>query len=218
MCDPMKTARHAAAMYMVESMRTLRTNDEYSDPTIVCGSDRYRVHKAVVCAQSPFFKAACRKGTFKESEESEIVLRPTSAVSGHDNDGCDDPWRRQTKQGTVSAFPDDRSLSLHAKVFAAAVKYGIAGLQGLAAAYYSSVIHEEVSVIDMAETVRLVHTTTPPDVAKLRDATFIGLLRHPAVLEDEGVEGAIESVEGLGCKLAREALKERDGLKSRGYR
>ncbi|KAF5685941.1 amino acid transport gap1 [Fusarium circinatum] len=45
----------------------------YSDLTISCGKDQYRVHKAIICPRSHFFEAAC-DGEFKEAQTSTIDL------------------------------------------------------------------------------------------------------------------------------------------------
>lgn len=46
-------------------------DEEYSDLTITCGPHTFRVHKAIVCPRSDYFKAACRKGRFKVSAAAE---------------------------------------------------------------------------------------------------------------------------------------------------
>ncbi|QGI70651.1 hypothetical protein CEK26_002985 [Fusarium fujikuroi] len=45
---------------------------QYSDLTIVCGNNRYRVHRNIICARSKFFDVSCDSG-FKESN-GEIML------------------------------------------------------------------------------------------------------------------------------------------------
>lgn len=46
----------------------------HSDLTIVCGPDTYKVHKAIVCPQSGFFRAACRPNTFQEGISGVVTL------------------------------------------------------------------------------------------------------------------------------------------------
>jgi hypothetical protein len=41
---------------------------------IVCGSDTYNVHKATICPQSEFFRAACRPDAFQEGQTGVITL------------------------------------------------------------------------------------------------------------------------------------------------
>ncbi|KAM0082317.1 hypothetical protein ACKRZS_005476 [Fusarium odoratissimum] len=50
----------------------LKTGD-YSDLVISCGKDQYRVHKAIICPRSHFFKAAY-DGEFKEAQTGTIYL------------------------------------------------------------------------------------------------------------------------------------------------
>ncbi|KAF5253945.1 hypothetical protein FANTH_1270 [Fusarium anthophilum] len=57
----------------------LRTGD-YSDLTITCSKDQCRVHKAIICPRSKFFKAAC-DGNFKEAQTSTIDLPDDDPVA-----------------------------------------------------------------------------------------------------------------------------------------
>ncbi|KAG5804747.1 hypothetical protein H9Q74_004426 [Fusarium xylarioides] len=53
---------------------------KYSDLTISCGKDQYRVHKAIICPRSNFFEAAC-SGEFKEAQTGEIDLPDDDPVA-----------------------------------------------------------------------------------------------------------------------------------------
>ncbi|KAL9560968.1 hypothetical protein ACKAV7_014997 [Fusarium commune] len=57
----------------------LKTGD-YSDLVISCGKDQYRVHKAIICPRSHFFKAAC-DGEFKEAQTGTIDLPDDDPVA-----------------------------------------------------------------------------------------------------------------------------------------
>jgi len=63
---------------------------------IICGSDAYEVHKAIVCSQSEFFKLACRKhtddgGDFKEAQ-SGIVEIPSHKTDANTTEPEDFKW------------------------------------------------------------------------------------------------------------------------------
>ncbi|KAI9781051.1 MAG: hypothetical protein M1839_006326 [Geoglossum umbratile] len=58
---------------LIEATASLFQSDKYSDLTITCGSEIFKVHRAVVCPRSKFFAAAC-DGRFKEGITSEIAL------------------------------------------------------------------------------------------------------------------------------------------------
>ncbi|KAM3546351.1 hypothetical protein ARSEF1564_000839 [Beauveria bassiana] len=70
------TFRHGSGRDPRATQRSFtRLFDEgaYSDLTIVCGDDRYRVHKAIVCPRSKFFASACN-GPFQEGESGVVHL------------------------------------------------------------------------------------------------------------------------------------------------
>lgn len=51
----------------------LNVFERYSDFTIVCGSNIYRVHRAILCPQSGFFERLCQSN-FKEAAERRVEL------------------------------------------------------------------------------------------------------------------------------------------------
>jgi hypothetical protein len=58
---------------------SLQDCGEHTDLTIICGPDTHRVHKAIVCSQSAFFRLACRRHIesgreFQEAQSGVIVL------------------------------------------------------------------------------------------------------------------------------------------------
>ncbi|SMQ49240.1 unnamed protein product [Zymoseptoria tritici ST99CH_3D7] len=68
-------------------LANLFKSGDFSDFTIKCGPYHFEVHKAVICAQSEFFKAACKTNSFKEGRENTITLD----TSDKDDPSCDDP-------------------------------------------------------------------------------------------------------------------------------
>ncbi|PVI05400.1 hypothetical protein DM02DRAFT_668342 [Periconia macrospinosa] len=59
---------------LLSDIKDLLTSGEYSDLTITCGDDTYKVHKAIVCKRSEFFKRAVSFGG-KETEDNLIELK-----------------------------------------------------------------------------------------------------------------------------------------------
>ncbi|RDI83698.1 hypothetical protein Vi05172_g6288 [Venturia inaequalis] len=59
---------------LTKAIAGLLDDTDLSDLVITCQNTSYNVHKAIVCAQSRFFKNACKKGTFKESDTGVIDL------------------------------------------------------------------------------------------------------------------------------------------------
>ncbi|KAK3637248.1 hypothetical protein LTR56_013786 [Elasticomyces elasticus] len=192
-----QSAQQAGALKRTKAISSMRENEEHADLTIECGGRTYRVHKNILCAQSEWFRAACRKDTFKEGRQSTIVLHTPSSDPAEDNIGLDDPEAIRImisylyddeyktlptlirpKEGGKRVTPeDDRTLSTHASVFAAAVKYGLPGLRDLAAACYVEIAsgphikNQVIAISDIAQAIRTAHSMVPPDVKDLRKAT-----------------------------------------------
>ncbi|KAH0278762.1 hypothetical protein KCU91_g2232, partial [Aureobasidium melanogenum] len=68
----------AAEKQLASMLDKLHANGAYSDLKIVCGSDTYLVHKAIVCPQSDFFRAACCPDTFAEGKTGVINIPASS--------------------------------------------------------------------------------------------------------------------------------------------
>ncbi|CVL07630.1 uncharacterized protein FMAN_14507 [Fusarium mangiferae] len=66
-----------------KSLLELYRTGLYSDLTITCQGNTYRVHKAIVCPRSTFFTAACN-GNFKESLEGMINLPDDDPITVRD--------------------------------------------------------------------------------------------------------------------------------------
>ena len=64
-------------MFFAKSFRLFECG-KYSDLTIVCGSKRYPVHRALLATRSTFFEGACRGG-FQESATGVIDLTEDDA-------------------------------------------------------------------------------------------------------------------------------------------
>ncbi|GKU08016.1 speckle-type poz protein [Fusarium langsethiae] len=58
---------------LLRCLKELFDESAYSDLTIVCGDDCYKVHKAIVCPRSEFFASACN-GPFQEGDSGVIHL------------------------------------------------------------------------------------------------------------------------------------------------
>lgn len=72
--------------------------DKYSDLTIVCGTRRYRVHRALVCSHSEFFEGACRN-PFQEWEAGVIDLTEDDPEAVEHMVTCKHQFARLTPEG-----------------------------------------------------------------------------------------------------------------------
>ncbi|KAI6849644.1 hypothetical protein KC323_g9571, partial [Hortaea werneckii] len=76
---------------------------------------------------------------------------------------------KRTATGTSASSSRDDDMVMHAKVFAAAVKYQVAGLSKLAAKKFKDAVKVNWHDGTFAEAVHIVYTTTPAHVRALRD-------------------------------------------------
>ncbi|RPA74484.1 hypothetical protein BJ508DRAFT_191841, partial [Ascobolus immersus RN42] len=146
---------------------------QYSDLTIRCGDQEFRVHKAVVCPQSSFF-AACTDGGFKESIEGVINL---------EEDDPDTVSRMVTFMYTNTYFdldpsidPSDDSavkaaqLLAHILVYSLADKYAISNLKSHAqTAFETLLLPDNLTKSTLLSTAASVYHHTPSTDRTLRD-------------------------------------------------
>ncbi|KAF3031592.1 hypothetical protein E8E12_000805 [Didymella heteroderae] len=263
---------------------------KYSDLTIVCGSKRYPVHRALLATRSTFFEGACRGG-FQESSTGVIDLteddveavehmvhyfyhldylnkplsRQTSQRSTHPHSPSpvtthlskrgppkklnlaflEDPLLAQmsaasplTPPAEETLFqPLDASLKLpdtpaaeqfaddyiesitmepevdvesahlvtHAKVYAIAEKYGIAGLKSLARNKFSYQITMHLNSPEFANVCQEVYESTFHNDRGLRDVIIQTFRANPDLSMREDVEMAVRETPGLAFELFRMA-------------
>lgn len=97
----------------------------------------------------------------------------------------------------------DGNMVMHAKVFAAAVKYQVAGLKSLAATNFSNAVGANWNHDSFAEAAHIVYTTTPEDVRTLRDIITTILTEHGDLLDKPEVETVVRSISGLAYELLK---------------
>ncbi|KAL2142003.1 hypothetical protein VTI28DRAFT_1693 [Corynascus sepedonium] len=60
-----------AAIY--NGLSKLYGDEKYADLTVTCGERTFRLHRAIICSQSPIFETAC-SGGFRESTTGRITI------------------------------------------------------------------------------------------------------------------------------------------------
>ncbi|KAI7457853.1 hypothetical protein KC351_g18463 [Hortaea werneckii] len=89
---------------------------------------------------------------------------------------------RLTTFRTLASSSRDSDMVMHAKVFAAAVKYQIAALSKLAAKKFEDAVEVNWRHETFVEAIRIVYSTTPGDVRALRDVVTTTIHRHDDTL------------------------------------
>ena len=216
---PIYREAHASLTHQRLSM-----NDEYSNLTVVCGSLTFKVHKAVLCYQSSFSRAACQQDTFKEGQENLITLRARTGL-GDADDGADDPDLVNVMMNSFYNMDLDYLLDgffewllVYSRLFILADKYGIPGLQDLChvgfddgmLTHASDLLCTGIEHRDFwTTTIKIVFTDAPHHLDELRDVAFDALAcPHVRLLEDEVIRSAVDAIESLSCDLLLRAREE----------
>ncbi|SMR50239.1 unnamed protein product [Zymoseptoria tritici ST99CH_3D1] len=202
-------------------MIELFSTGELTDFTIICGADVYQVHAVVLVGQSTFFRGAVF-GANAEGIAKNVRLTPMD--DEHPYTEFDDPQAEahflyyqtyelgSTHDHTAWINPLDgprcrlvsrQSVDMleHAKMFAIAVKYGVASLRGYAHGEFKRAVRLHFDGPELGNAIREVSTSTPEDAQELRDITRKELLHHRELLRKTCIRAAIESVEGLAYDL-----------------
>ncbi|SMR49069.1 unnamed protein product [Zymoseptoria tritici ST99CH_3D1] len=213
-----------------KGLSDLYTLGNFTDFTIKYGPCVANVHKAVICAQSAYFKIACDENGFKEGKISMITLDISDDPASDDVEaigylihffyhldyevkmrGADSG---QTSQARIApSMPGDSALA-HAKVFAVAEKYQVPGLKELAVSKFKAAMEISQENADLAEIITTVFTTTPETVRDLRDLVSARLTTDCTLLDRIDVEFAVNNVSGLTFELLQEAHKAAAALQT----
>lgn len=203
----------------------------------MCGSDTYLVHKAIVCPQSDFFRAACRPDTFAEGKTGVINI---PANSGRADAFYDQPFRaeefdwdldvetigsvklmihyfyhhdylgRVTEEFQLYSDKHRKGmLAEHSRMYAMGEKYGIPGLKTLAVANFQKSFIR-IHHAGLAAGIIIAYKSTPEADKALRNQILLLLdlyARH--YMENQEIQQIISSIPGLAYALYRECLKHR---------
>ncbi|KAK5659736.1 hypothetical protein OQA88_947 [Cercophora sp. LCS_1] len=176
-----------------------RETEEFTDFTIVCGAQKFPVHKIIVCSHSPVLRAACRKpfrvrrkpsheaviGEYKIEEQSPLLVRRMVEYfyRGDYEDHRSSPDipiedNKPAEPDESDAGHDISKLQLHARMFALADMYQVEGLQSLATAKYMAALESSTNMKQILQSVPDVFNLTPPSARQLRDKVVVALRSH----------------------------------------
>ncbi|RMZ15102.1 hypothetical protein D0862_01829 [Hortaea werneckii] len=203
----------------------------HADLTIECHPRQWKVHKAILCSRSDFFKAACQPGRFKEGSDNVITLRsqaevsglPTAALNEYDNPEAINVLiyhlYHPNIDYTTLAGDAGMELVLHAWIFAAAEKYDLKGLKLQAEHHTRSLLRKAPEDEDvqhqMAEAMAAIFIGTAETAMELRRRMTSALLRHEGrLLKVPAIREAIEAIDGLTYSLLEKKTVEVVGEKN----
>jgi hypothetical protein len=151
----------------------------------VCGSDTYLVHKAIICPQSDFFRAACRPDTFQEGSTNIINItasrgrdKPVKPDEMFEFDWDLDVETTASVKLMIHYFYHHNYLEKyvtfvdgvewregffdeHSRMYAMGEKYGIPGLKCLALAKFGCLCQKKVRVPSVIAGTVIAFNSTP---------------------------------------------------------
>ncbi|QDS69510.1 hypothetical protein FKW77_007081 [Venturia effusa] len=195
----------------------LLDSGEYSDMSVTCKQKTFKVHKAVVCTRSRFFRNAMKNGTFKVSDEGNLhpstlllhFLRQsneTESETGKIDLSDDDPLAveavlRFVYQGSYSALAKDKedAMVLHTRVYNLADMYDIKNLKAVAASEFKKLANKNFKLPAFPLAIKEIYENCPADDKTLRDIVIQIVLDHYNILlEPNGGDFASIKMTDLG--------------------
>jgi hypothetical protein len=95
----------------------------------------------------------------------------------------------------------DGNPVIHAKVFAAAVKYQALGLQKLSSQKFVEAVRVNWNHHMFGEAARIAYTTTPDSVRELRDCVCDAIHHHPQLLDKPEIGAIVRDISALNYEL-----------------
>ncbi|KAI7287010.1 hypothetical protein KC345_g807 [Hortaea werneckii] len=112
------------------------------------------------------------------------------------------PTEESPTRSTRPAFASDGNMVMHAKIFAAAVKYQVSGLRTLAAGKFREAVRVNWHHKTFAEAARIAYETTYEEERVLRDAVITTLDRHAnELLKRDEIEALVKNDSDLMYEL-----------------
>ncbi|TKA58164.1 hypothetical protein B0A55_11304 [Friedmanniomyces simplex] len=112
--------------------------------------------------------------------------------------------RPDTSPKTSAPAPaTDGNVIMHAKVFAAAVKYQVPAMQKLSASKFVAAAKSRWDHPAFAEAARIAYTTTMDDFRQLRDIVSSTLHEHRVLLDMASIESVVKGTPDLHFELLR---------------
>ncbi|KAM5442950.1 hypothetical protein MferCBS31731_001823 [Microsporum ferrugineum] len=211
-----------------QTMRDLLLQGSYSDMEITCEDFTFKVHRAIVCTQSHFFKGAL-SGDFKEAtartidlpdDDLETIERVLSFIylqdyeeTGHivqlESTNTPEPPKANTRAATNSSYTKkvegttaNAAASNNVQVYIAADKFGITPLKSLAAEKFTRWVNTNWDSPAFLHIVEEVMTSVPSHDQVLRNILADAISKNLTLfVNQKAILPLIESFGSLGSAI-----------------
>ena len=151
------------------------------------------------------------KETNGRSPAVNLVKRPAPPNYGRFGNAPDGARILRRPEDQVAALlgetklNSDGNMIMHARIFAAAVKYQIPALKSLAASKFSLAVDSNWKHPTFAEAARIVYITTPDNIRELRDTVSDVITTRVELLESPEIKELLLGATGLAYELLRKS-------------
>ncbi|KAE9984450.1 hypothetical protein EG328_008749 [Venturia inaequalis] len=185
------------------------SSSEYTDLTIICRGARHEVHKNIVCPQSEFFRNACKKNTFKESNEGLVDFSDDEpeAVAAM----VQFLYTAQFSEKPDPGGPMTFNLLHHVQVYCLADRCSITLLKGLVISHLDS-IYSRFSVVDIQDLVaatKYAYGNTAPNDKTMKDFLIVLIIETMDFKDGGMISSLMMELAEVGHDVAR-ALRHVD--------
>ena len=163
------------------------------------------------------FSAVFRHGRDRSDSSLTVHAMPAHDISSFGGVA----GTRRRKSGTRDAMSGMRSsapessplatpephLTLHARIYSAAHKYGIAGLSALALDKFKIQLTRHWDSSEFAEAIHVVYNSTPSSDKDMREAVADTLGWHGRLLDKPEIEVAVMEINGLAYELLKRSRR-----------
>lgn len=152
---------------------------------------------------------------FRPRNDSNLTVHALPTTSdNYASFGSKQPRRRKTTGNMVLNAPEPSPLAtqephlvLHARMYAAAHRYSIGGLEALSLDKFKIQLTRHWDSVELAEAIQVVYTATPPECKEMREAVADILGWHGRLLEKPEIEVAILEIDKLAYDLLKRSRR-----------
>jgi len=179
-----KAPENAFATVLAGGLGALLSSGEYSDLTVHCEGNTWKVHKLVMCTHSKFFVKACG-GEFMEAKSGEIKLAGDEPL-------VVEAMLQALYEGDYVGIEEkeeflENPLVFHVKVYAIGEKYDITPLKDLAQTKTENILTLEWTPTYFFAAVNEAYQSTIPRDRGLRDIyAQVAIAQGPNLFANKG--------------------------------
>ncbi|QKX59218.1 uncharacterized protein TRUGW13939_06350 [Talaromyces rugulosus] len=199
------TSDNDSSAEMLNLLASLYLNPQYSDLTIICGTEVFPAHRNIVCPRSAYFARSCG-GNFKEAsgkielgDQDPIVIRKVLQFlyTGDYTPGINRDEEKEINPEQSSEEPsqdgtsppeyqrDFTACQFHVRMYVQADYFQIDGLKSKTERYFRASFLDRLNRESFEAVITEIYTLTPESDDQIRDAAVALTMDNLDILRNE---------------------------------